>query len=119
MRQLRRAERVVGRRARYEEGHLKGLGHDALERAQLTHHDRPDLEASLVNKVRSEAFRQRHDALAHINLHAVAGVVHVHGSAKDRAEAEDMLWCVRGVAGVQEVVDHLVIARHTPESARE
>ena len=119
MHQLRRAERAVGRRARYEEGQLKGLRHEALERAHLTHHDRPDLEGTLVDKVRSEAFRRRHDALAHINLHAVAGVVHVHGSAKDRAEAEDMLRRVRGVAGVREVVDHLVVASRTPESARE
>ena len=109
--ELRRAERGAERRARYEEGRLRRLQHAASEGARLTDHALPDFEATLIDKVRSEAFRGRHAVLAHVNLNAEDGVVHVRGAVADQDEAADLLDRVRGVEGVRDVVDHLTIAR--------
>lgn len=106
---LRRAERAAERRARYEEGHLRGLQHAAAG-TRRSHHDLPDRGTTLIDKVRSEAFRGQHAALAHVNLNAEDGVVHVRGAVADQEEAAALLDRVRSVDGVSDVVAHLTIA---------
>jgi osmotically-inducible protein OsmY len=108
---MHKARDAVRRRARYEEGHVKGLAHEAAIRTHLEQKQPlADLEETLIDKVRSEAFRDRRHELSHVNLTSVEGVVHVYGSAHDPGEADDILHRVRGVEGVREVVDHLRVA---------
>ena len=110
----RQASSRVSRRARYQRGHLRGVAHEAAVRAHVAHEGRPaDLAETLVDKVRSEAFRGSRQELAQINLTAADGVVHVFGAAHSRAEADDILQRVGGVHGVRSVVDHLRIHEET------
>ncbi len=102
---------AVGRRARYERGHMRGVVHDVAQRAHLTEADLPaDFEETLVDKIRSEGFRDSREELTKINLTAINGVVHVYGGADDRRQADDILRRVRSVHGVKAVVDHLVLS---------
>lgn len=109
--QVTRASRALGRRLRYEEGHLRGLAHEAAVRTHVESREPlADLGETLVDKVRSEGFRGEHEVLRQVNLTAVDGIVHVYGSAHNREDADAILSRVRGVEGVREVVDHLVVA---------
>ena len=112
---LRQARRGVGRRLRYQQGHLKGIAHDAARTTHLQHEaPLPDYEETLVDKVRSEAFRDSRHELQQINLTAAEGVVHVYGAAHTRREADDILRRVRAVHGVKGTADHLVIREAPP-----
>lgn len=116
----RQVRSALVRRMRYEQGHVKGMAHEAARRTYLERGaPLADYEETLVDKVRSEAFRHNRHELSHVNLSAADGVVQVFGSAHGAEEATDILRRIRAVHGVKEVVSRLVVKESvapSPES---
>ena len=114
----RQVQHTVQQRARYERGHVKDVIHDAAVRTHLSEEPPlPDEEGTLVDKVRSTAFRHSPQELSHINLTAAEGVIHVFGSAQSEAEATDIIQRIRAVHEVKDVISHLLIQPEGEPSA--
>ena len=97
---------------------MKDVIHDAAVRTHLSEEPPlPDEEGTLVDKVRSTAFRHSPQELSHINLTAAEGVIHVFGSAQSEAEATDIIQRIRAVHEVKGVISHLLIQPEGEPSA--
>jgi len=98
---VRREARALERRAHYEWGRAEGLAHRATHR----HPSPPENEHVLLDKVRSEVLGRMPEVARHVSIDAAKGVVTLRGELADRGAVDRLAQAVRGIDGVDDVVN--------------
>lgn len=105
---MRDAAEETGRQARYQAGRMKGAAHEGLE-AVMPEEPLALDDATLLQKVRSEALGPSGLAMGNLEIHVDDGVVIIRGDMAEPgagAELEERVRAVRGVTGVRNELTH-------------
>jgi osmotically-inducible protein OsmY len=95
----RRAARLAGRKSSYAMGRVRG----AAASVTPDTHERPTDDATVLQRIRSEALRDVGLSAADVEVRVENGVATLEGTVASAKLAEDLLARVRGVPGVQDV----------------
>jgi osmotically-inducible protein OsmY len=104
---LRRARRLVGKRARFALGHVHGLA--AKARGAVTRPERATDDRTVEQRIRSDALRGAGVASSNVDVHVEQGVAILRGSVPEPGPADDLVERVGKVPGVVDVSDQLEV----------
>jgi hypothetical protein len=110
---LRRRKRETVRRADY----LAGVAHGKVHKAMPTRHGEPPDDATLTDKVKSEIFRDAHEAKGRVSVNTERGVVYLRGELESDEQIRALVDAAAKVEGVQRV-ENLLHTRGTPAPSR-
>jgi len=111
---VRRGSRVGIRKARFAGGHARGAL--AVSRRLLGTEERPADDATLVQRIRSEAFRAAGVPTKDVDVRVEDGVAILRGSVAGREAADGLVSRTAKVAGVRDVAAMLRVTTGDPSS---
>lgn len=106
------------KRADYISGFAEGARHRVREMAEGGSDRRPENESVLVDRVLSQVFRDPALPKGDINIDATGTTVYLRGTVEDEDLAMDIEKRVRGVEGVDEVVNLINKPEADPSEVR-
>jgi hypothetical protein len=113
---LRRAGRLLGKRARFALGHLHGLA--ARARRVGARSERATDDRTVEQRIRSDALRDAGVTVHEVDVRVERGVAILRGSVAEPGLAHDLVERVRKVQGVVDVSDQLEIGRSGGDGER-
>jgi len=111
-RSLRRAARFAEKRGRYTAGKAFGLA--ARLRQRIVPPARPVDDATVVQRIRSEALRDVGISTSEVDVDVTEGVATLRGSVPTRSLAEDLVDRIGKVPGVRHVEDRTTVGSGQP-----
>lgn len=111
---VRRGSRLGVRKARFAGGHARGAV--ALSKRLLRRPERVTDDATLVQRIRSEAFRGADVSTRDVDLRVEDSVAILRGSVSGRETADGLVSRTAKVSGVREVAAMLRVTSGDPAS---
>ncbi len=111
---VRRGSRLGVRKARFAGGHARGAV--AISKRLLGAAERAADDATLVQRIRSEAFRGAGVSTRDVDVRVEDGVAILRGSVTGRAAADGLVSRTTKVSGVREVAAMLRVTSADPSS---
>ena len=111
---VRRGSRLGVRKARFAGGHARGAV--ALSRRVLATRERATDDATLVQRIRSEAFRDSGVSTRDVDVRVEDGVAILRGSVVGRKAADGLVTRTAKVSGIRDVAATLRVTSGDPAS---
>jgi osmotically-inducible protein OsmY len=104
-RAVRKLARWGGKKVRYSEGKLQGL--IAVTKRPLGSEPKPTDDAAVLQRIRSEAFREAGVSTGDVDVEVRDGVVTLSGTVDEPEVADDLVERISKVSGVRDVTSML------------